>query len=404
MHIIAIVNQKGGCGKTTTAINLSAALGQQDARVLLIDMDPQGHASLGLGVAAAELASLYDILQGGQRLDEVILPGVTRGVDLIPGNISLAATEHLLAGQPDRDRQLTRHLATLEGHYDCIVLDCPPALGLLSVNALRAADRIVIPVEPSLYALDGIERLRETIHLLAGQYGIQPAIPLLANMFDIRTRVARHMLDMLESQLPIDLCATRIRNSVCVREAACHGAALTDFAPRAPVTGDFRALARELLGSVALRARSATTAHIDRQRDSVPATGMAVETSHLQDREAHDSAAQHAHSATAEPIDCQPDNAPAAGTVADISDLREVVFHFDNTGSNRVQIAGEFNNWIPDQGVKTEIQDGSLQKIVRVKPGGYEYRVIIDGVWQQDPANPETAPNDMGGYNSLLHV
>ena len=364
MHIIAIVNQKGGCGKTTTAINLSAVLGKQDARVLLIDMDPQGHASLGLGVAGAELVGLYELLKGECRLDEVIQSGVTRGVDLIPGNISLAAAEHLLAEQPDRDRQLARHLATLGELYDCVVLDCPPALGLLSVNALRAADRVVIPVEPSLYSMDGIERLRETIHVLADQYNIQPSVTVLANMFDIRTRIARNMLEMLESQLSINLCATRIRNSVRVREAACHGAPLTDHAPRAPVTGDFRELAEELLGSMLQRVR----------REQAQAIGT------------------------------HPDKAPASGTNAETNSLKEVVFRFDNMKFKRVQIAGEFNNWIPDKDVETEILDGSLQKILRVSPGGYEYRVIIDGVWQQDPANPVAIPNNMGEYNSLINV
>jgi hypothetical protein len=206
--------------------------------------------------------------------------------------------------------------------------------------------------------------LRETIHLLAGQHDIQPSINLLANMFDIRTRIARNMLEMVESQLPIDLCATRIRNSVCVREAACHGAPLTDHAPHAPVTGDFRELAKELLSNVAQRVRNET----------------------------------------ADAIGTQSDKHPDAGMVAESKNLKEVVFRFDNTESTRVQIAGDFNNWIPDKNVETEILDGSLQKILRVRPGGYEYRLIIDGVWQQDPANPKAAPNDMGGYNSLLNV
>jgi len=364
MHVIAIVNQKGGCGKTTTAINLSATLGQQNARILLIDMDPQGHASLGLGVAGAELACLYELLKGECRLDEVIQSDVTRGVDLIPGNISLAAAEHLLAEQPDRDRQLARHLATVEERYDCVVLDCPPALGLLSVNALRAADQVLIPVEPSLYSMDGIERLRETIHLLADQYNIQPSVTVLANMFDIRTRIARNMLEMLESELSINLCATRIRNSVRVREAACQGAPLSAHAPRAPVTGDFRNLAEELLGTLLQRVR--------------------IEQSQV--------------------IERQPEHAPAASTVEETCNLKEVVFRFDNTKFKRVQIAGEFNNWVPDKDVETEIQDGAVQKKLLVKPGGYEYRLIIDGVWQQDPANPEMTPNDMGEYNSLIHV
>jgi hypothetical protein len=183
-------------------------------------------------------------------------------------------------------------------------------------------------------------------------------------MFDTRTRIARNMLEMLESQLPVDLCATRIRNSVCVREAACHGAPLSDYAPRAPVTADFRQLAEELFGTVLQRVRSKT---------------------------ASDPGAR-------------PDTLPAAGMVAETDNLKEVVFRFDITQRDRVQIAGEFNNWIPDKNVETEILDGSLQKILRVSPGGYEYRLIIDGVWQQDPANPKAAPNDMGGYNSLLNV
>jgi chromosome partitioning protein len=364
MHIIAIVNQKGGCGKTTTAINLSAALGQQNARVLLVDMDPQGHASLGLGVAGAELAGLYEVLKGEYRLDEVIQSGVAPGVDLVPGNISLAAAEHLLADQPERDRQLAQHLALVENHYDCVILDCPPALGLLSVNALRCAGQVVIPVEPSLYSMDGIERLRETVYLLEDRYDIQPSVVLLANMFDNRTRIARSMLEMIESRLPVDLCRTRIRNSVRVREAACHGAPLTVHAPRAPVTGDFRDLAEELAGSLLQRVRSA------------PARAAVT------------------------PSAIPPSDAPSPAD----DNLREVVLRFDFPEGQRVQIAGEFNNWIPDKDVETEVHDGSLQKILRVSPGGYEYRLVIDGVWQQDPANPEAAPNDLGGYNSLLHV
>jgi chromosome partitioning protein len=363
MQVIAIVNQKGGCGKTTTAINLSAVLGRQDVRVLLVDMDPQGHASLGLGVAGAETLGLIELLKGERSLEEVIQTGVTQGVDLIPGNISLAAADHLLAEQPDRDRQLARHLARLEGRYDCVVLDCPPALGLLSVNALRAADQVLVPVEPSLYSLDGIARLQETVHVFADQSDNQPTVTLLANMFNIRTRIARNMLEMLES-LPIDLCATRIRNSVCVREAACHGVPLTDHAPRAPITGDFRELAEELFSSVLQRVHIERAHAKEIQADRTVATEMAAET----------------------------------------SNLKEVVFRFDNTKFTRVQIAGEFNNWVPDKDVETEVLDGALQKRLRVRPGGYEYRLIIDGVWQQDPANPEAAPNDMGEYNSLLHV
>jgi chromosome partitioning protein len=124
-------------------------------------------------------------------------------------------------------------------------------------------------------------------------------------------------------------------------------------------------------------------------------TGIALKPFHL---------SPGVRSKTVHAIGTQPDNTAAAGMAAETGNLKEVVFRFDITESDRVQIAGEFNNWIPDKNVETEILDGSLQKVLRVSPGGYEYRLIIDGVWQQDPANPKAAPNDMGGYNSLLNV
>jgi len=364
MNITAIVNQKGGCGKTTTAINLAAVLGQQDARVLLIDMDPQGHASLGLGVAGTDLPGLFEVFKGDHGLAEVIQPDVSTGVDLVPGNISLAAAEHLLAEQPDRDRQLALHLSALNENYDYAILDCPPALGLLSMNALRCADRVLIPVEPSLFAMDGIERLRETIRLLEYQYDIRPEVKLLANMFDSRTRLAREMLEMLDSEIPVDLCSTRIRNTVRVREAAYRGVPLTGHAPRNRVTDDYRQLAAELMGTIQ-----------------------------------HSAKKQAARSVTTG------DTAPIpAQTPDETNELREVVFHFKKIKGQQVQIAGEFNNWIPDQGVITEMRKGTIAKKLHVKPGGYEYRLIIDGIWQEDPANPEAVPNVMGGKNSLLHV
>lgn len=348
MHVIAIANQKGGCGKTTTAINLSAALGEDGADVLLIDLDPQGHASLGLGQQNGNREGLYEVLSGELELEDVIEKGAAWGVDLVPASISLAAVEHVLSDRPERERQLSRHLESLDIDYDYVILDCPPSLGLLAINALRAAQQILVPVEASLYALDGLQRLREIVQLIETRYQLDLPLQLLPTMFDGRTRLARTLFDHLLDQ-DLRSCATQIRQCVKVREAAMQGQPLLAYAPRAAVAADYRNLALEIRSLTELRkARSAQQA-------------------------------------------------------AAVSE-REVVLSFEDLECRRLQIAGDFNDWIPDGGVETRKRDGGWQKVLRVPEGAYEYRVIIDGVWQQDPTNPCEVPNHLGGNNSLLRV
>jgi len=362
MKVIAVVNQKGGCGKTTTAVNLAAVLGQHQERVLLIDMDPQGHASLGLGRPSDGLPGLYEVLNGERALREVVQRDAAVGVDLVPATITLSAAEHLLAGLPDRAHRLHRQIAEVRDDYDYAILDCPPSLGLLSINALRAAGQVLVPVEASLYALDGIERLRETLGLLEAEYGIRPQVRLLANMFDMRTRLAREILEILGSQGSLELCKVRIRNTVRVREAAYRGSPLTEFARGAPVTKDFLQLAEEIAGPL---------------REGVE---------------------------EAEAVGRRQPDAPVRGKPARTERLREVVLSFQAAKGERIEIAGDFNAWVPDGGVETQSGDGELRKILRLRPGSYEYRLIVDGVWQQDSKNPEQVPNELGGHNSLLRV
>jgi len=355
MNVIAVANQKGGVGKTTTAIQLAATLGRQGERVLLLDLDPQGHASLGLGVHARDKPNLLHVIRHARPLSGAIQWDVAENVDLVPGNIGLSAAERVLGERPHADRALRDLLPAVRDSYEYIIVDCPPALGLLSINALRAADLVLVPVEASLFSLDGLERLKETLHMLDDGERAAPSMLVLPNMFDTRTRLASGLLAALQAQEDITLSRARIRATVRVREATYQGTPLTCAAPKADITGDFECLAADV------------RMHFHRR--------------HPGDPERADG-----------------DGAGAAEV------LREVTLSFQDIRAARIQVAGDFNDWVPDKDIETIDNAGRLTKVLHVAPGDYEYRVIIDGIWQRDPTNPERVPGGHGGSNSLLHV
>lgn len=367
MSIIAVANQKGGCGKTTTAINLAAELGQHGERVLLVDMDPQGHATLGVGINNRDLPGLYEVFCKETNLLDAVLPEVVDGVDLVPANISLATVESMLAGKPARERKLLEHLEPLSDLYDDILIDCPPSLGFLSINALRAAQQVITPVEPSLYALDGIQQLQDIVNLLCEKYQLQLPITVIPIMFDVHTRFAHTVLQHIREQLPVGLSDVKIRHTVRVREAAYLGKPLTRYSPDCTAAVDYHRLAEELLYA----RRTPATAQPERCLDTTCDT-------------------------TREVISMAQVNAKAARQM--------IVLTFDDIDCRRLQLAGDFNNWIPDHDIETRHVDGHWQKVFTAEPGVYEYRLIIDGVWQHDPTNPAEIPNEIGGINSLLQV
>ena len=248
--IVAMTNQKGGVGKTTTTINLGAALVETGRKVLLVDFDPQGSLSVGLGVNPHTLEySVYNLLIGRKTaIDEVIIPTVVEGLDILPSNIELAAAEVQLVSEVAREQSLKRILDRIRDRYDFILIDCAPSLGLLTVNALTASDKVIIPVECEFFALRGVALLTDTIDKV--QERLNPnlhVLGLLATMFDGRTLHGREVRDRLVEAFGELVFHTVIRRTVKFPETTVAGEPITTYSPNSPGAEAYRSLAREVL-------------------------------------------------------------------------------------------------------------------------------------------------------------
>ena len=252
-RIIAMCNQKGGVGKTTTTINLGAALVETGRRVLLVDLDPQGSLSVGLGISPhTQELSVYNLLLGSREerpdVDDVITPSPVEGMDVLPSNIDLAAAEIQLVSEVARELILTRALEPLRERYDVILIDCAPSLGLLTVNALTAADSVVIPLECEYFALRGVAMLTDTIAKV--QDRLNPRLEilgLLGTMYDGRTLHAREVLQTLVDAFGDQVFHTVIRRTVKFPETTVAGEPITTYATASPGAASYRSLAREVL-------------------------------------------------------------------------------------------------------------------------------------------------------------
>lgn len=249
-RIIAMCNQKGGVGKTTTTINLGAALAEYGRRVLLVDFDPQGAASAGLGVSANELdATIYTALMDS-KVDstDLVHSTVVPGLDLIPANIDLSAAEVQLVTEVAREQALTRVLRPFLDDYDVILVDCQPSLGLLTVNALTAAHGVIIPLETEFFALRGVALLLETIDKVRDR--LNPRLRtdgILATMYDSRTLHSREVLERVREAFGDDVFTTVIGRTVKFPDASVATEPITVYAPNHPGAHAYRQLARELI-------------------------------------------------------------------------------------------------------------------------------------------------------------
>jgi chromosome partitioning protein len=383
MRTIAVVNQKGGCGKTTVSINLASALAEAGKKILLVDMDPQSHCAVGLAVPEEQI------------------------------------------------EQST-------------IIDCPPAVGLLTFNALTAATDVVVPVETGYFALHGLSKQLETLRILCERCTQRIDVRILASMYDIRTKMAREILSELRAHFADKMFKTVVNFNTKIKEASSFGQPINEYDPASKGHKDFRSLAEEVIGAEARQQRRQIVNSLADQLESISASAdellkatkpeiktvpaaptavlrqqdVGVEQPHFAEQPAPVSslplrlstqveAAGDASRSGGHAIRVKP-----AVTSAKLSDYYGVnqiddaiVFVTLYPRADSVQVAGDFNNWQP---IKTSMErvgeSGVWQTKVKLPRGKYRYRLVVDGQWQQDPYNELTELNPFGDFNSILEV
>ena len=453
MRTVAIVNQKGGCGKTTVSINLASALAEAGQKVLLVDMDPQSHCAVGLAVPEQQIEqSIYDVLISRSRNEPIrlteILWQISDRLELAPASIDLSAFEQQMAGIPDRECCLKEAVDEVKNDYDYILIDCPPAVGLLTFNALRAATDVIVPVETGYFALHGLSKQLETLSILCRRCSQHVEVRVLASMYDIRTKMAREILAELRENFSDKMYTTIVNFNTKIKEAASFGQPISEYDPASKGQKDFETLAQEVIGTSAKAQRHEFVNSLADQLESISATANELVraanppieiietttpeqvptraqserlvTAHVAAPAAAQSRsapAQNRPAPTAEvvapaaeasrPAKSEPTNID--GKLADYYGVNQmndaVVFVTLYPRAKDVQIAGDFNNWQPGQTPMEKIgQSGVWQTKVKLPRGKYRYRLVVDGQWQQDPYNHRTEVNPFGEYNSILEV
>jgi len=449
MKTIAVVNQKGGCGKTTVSINLASALAEAGQRVLLVDMDPQSHCAVGLAVPEEQIEqSIYDVLISRSRNEPIklteILWQIGNRLELAPASIDLSAFEQQMVGINESESCLKEALDDVKDNYDYTIIDCPPAVGSLTFNALMAATDVIVPVETGYFALHGLSRQLETLSILCRRCSQQVNVKVLASMYDIRTKMAREILADLRSRFGDKMLNTIVSFNTKIKEASSFGQSISEYDPSSKGRKDFSALAEEIVGTQTQQQRSEFVNSLADQLESISATAdelLEVAKPHVNDVEPvpveqPEPAPQEEQEITLaeepvvldleEEIEVHEDQAPEELQAADlpreetsekstsaklaeyygVSQINDaVVFVTLYPRAQNVQIAGDFNNWQPQQHVMEKVGDsGVWQTQMKLDPGRYRYRLVVDGQWQQDPYNELTEANPFGGFNSVIEI
>jgi chromosome partitioning protein len=253
MRIIAVANQKGGCGKTTTAINLSSCLALKGQKVLLIDFDPQSHATMGLNIVCDPEKNIYQVIAPARTdavgLDDVIVP-VKDNFDIAPSDMRLCAVEQELALVDGREKRLLEAIKRREKSYDFIIIDCPPSIGHLCFNALRASSEAIIPIDMSLFSLRGIAKLTDMMVMIENASGHVITPQALVTMFDARTRYSQEVLKRVREKFEDKVFNTVIRYNIRLRETVDHGLPVGDYDKHAIGQRDYESLSEEIMGGI----------------------------------------------------------------------------------------------------------------------------------------------------------
>ena len=371
MRSIAIANQKGGCGKTITAINLAAFLARENRNVLLVDMDPQGHATLGLQADSTPAAgTITDVLVWELNNQKTRLRDVIRSVcpnlDLVPADILLSTASEKLAAVFGREDRLDEALDDVRNIYHYVIVDCPPNVGVLTFNALMACSEVIIPLDPSFFALHGIGKILETIDILARKKEHSIQARALVTLYTGRSEFPKEVVADIRKHLGDKAFDTVIRYSIKLAEAASHGIPICDYCRHCAGFEDYQSLTREIL----------------QQETDLPL----LEIHGRSDREG----IMHEGALDSIPLPAAP-----------IPTKDGVLFTLDAPGALRVQLAGDFNSWIPD-GNEMKLTNGIWKKLLALEPGRYRYRYVIDGHWQADPLNTKVEPSPFGDNDSVI--
>jgi chromosome partitioning protein len=358
MRIISIANQKGGCGKTTTAINLSACLALKGRKVLLIDMDPQGHSGVGLDINANELEkTVYDALftsEGDKTPLHDTITQVTENFDIAPSHIGLSALEQHLSMAPGRETRLKEAIEGLYLNYDYIIIDCPPSLGLLTFNSLIASTEVYIPIEMGFFSLHGTGKLMELIDLVQNKTGHQIRVKTIATMCDMRTRLANEVLENIKNNFKGSMFKTVINANVKLKEAAGFGNSIVDYARKSTGYRDYVALAEEVIEEEGIL-RGLWP--VKEKKPSLQPTEIKKEFFY-----------------------CAPE-------------------------AKSVRIAGSFNNWShTDDYLMERNEEGVWSKAITLPPGEYYYKFVVDDTWIEDENNPNLSEDPFGGRNSVIEI